>query len=146
TGAGKEVIARYIHDRGPRAKGPMVAVNCSAIPENLLESQFFGHEKGAFTGAERRGAGCVEVGGGGTLFLDEIGEMDLKLQAKILRALEERKVTRVGSQTPMSVDVRIIAATNQNLPDLVAQKKFREDLYYRLKTIHFHIPPLRERK
>jgi two-component system, NtrC family, response regulator AtoC len=146
TGVGKEVIARYLHDNGPRSKGPFMAINCSAIPDNLLESQFFGHEKGAFTGADRRMVGSFELANGGTLFLDEIGEMDLRLQAKILRALEERKITRLGSPTQTSIDVRIVAATNKNLPELVKSKQFREDLYYRLNVVNFQIPPLRERR
>ncbi|HEX4923674.1 MAG TPA: sigma-54 dependent transcriptional regulator, partial [Bdellovibrionales bacterium] len=146
TGAGKEVVARFLHDHGPRAKGPFMAINCSAVPDNLLESQFFGHEKGAFTGADRRMLGSFELANGGTLFLDEIGEMDLKLQAKMLRALEERKITRLGSPVQTPIDVRIIAATNKSLPELVKEKRFREDLYYRLNVVHFQLPPLRERK
>lgn len=146
TGVGKEVVARHIHDKSERCNGPFIAVNCSAIPENLIESQFFGHEKGAFTGADRRFIGSFETADGGTLFLDEIGEMDLKLQAKILRALEQRQINRLGDHTPIDIDIRVVAATNKPLKQMVAEKTFREDLYYRLNVVQFMIPPLRERK
>ncbi|OFZ78689.1 MAG: hypothetical protein A2583_07010 [Bdellovibrionales bacterium RIFOXYD1_FULL_53_11] len=146
TGSGKEVLARFVHAGSQRSKGPFVAVNCSAIPENLLESEFFGHEKGSFTGADRRMTGYFEQADGGTLLLDEIGEMDLKLQAKVLRALEERKIRRVGGGTDIPVDVRFIAATNKDLKQRVSEGKFREDLFFRLNVVSVFIPPLRERK
>ncbi len=146
TGVGKEVVARAIHAQSSRSKGPFVAVNCSAVPENLIESEYFGYEKGAFTGADRRSEGLFEQADGGTLFLDEIGEMDLKLQPKILRALEERKVRRVAGNMDIPVDIRLVAATHRDLKQLVAEGKFREDLYYRLNVVQLRIPPLRERK
>ncbi len=145
TGVGKEVIARHIHGMSPRAKAPFVAVNCSAIPDNLLESEFFGHEKGAFTGADQRSIGLFERASGGTMFLDELGEMDLRLQPKILRATEDRHIRRVGGSSDIKVDVRIVAATNKDLKRCVDEKKFREDLYFRLNVIEAKIPPLRDR-
>ncbi|WP_227761986.1 sigma-54 interaction domain-containing protein [Zhaonella formicivorans] len=146
TGTGKEVIAHAIHNSSARAKRPFISVNCSAIPQNLLESEFFGHEKGSFTGAYKRKLGKFELANGGTLFLDEIGEMDLVLQAKILRAIQEKEIQRVGGETKIPLDVRIIAATNRNLRTMVAEGSFRQDLFYRLNVWNIMIPPLRERK
>ena len=146
TGTGKEVLAKYVHEKSKRAKGPFVAINCSAIPENLLESEFFGHEKGAFTGADQKTTGFFEQANNGTLFLDELGEMDLKLQPKILRTLEDRTIRRVSGTVDIKVDVRVVAATHQDLKKRVDEKVFREDLYFRLNVIHIDIPPLRERK
>lgn len=146
SGVGKEVIARYIHNISPRRKKRFVAVNCGAIPPNLIESELFGYEKGAFTGAASRKKGLFEVADGGTLFLDEIGEMPLEAQVKLLRVLQERKIQRVGGIEEIPVDVRVIAATNKNLEELVAKGSFREDLFYRLNVFPIHIPPLRERK
>ena len=146
TGVGKEVLSRFVHERSKRAKGPFIAINCSAIPENLLESEFFGHEKGAFTGADQRAIGLFERANGGTIFLDELGEMDLKLQPKILRAIEGRSIRRVSGTADIKIDVRIIAATNRDLKKNVDDKLFREDLYFRLNVIHAEIPPLRERQ
>ncbi|MEA3486406.1 MAG: sigma-54 dependent transcriptional regulator [Thermodesulfobacteriota bacterium] len=146
SGTGKELIARYIHRHSDRAKRPFVAVNCAAIPGNLLESEMFGHEKGAFTGASRRRLGKFELAAGGTLLLDEISEMDVQLQAKLLRVIQESEVDRLGSEVPVPVDVRIIATTNVDLKKYVEEKKFRDDLYYRLNVIPVRIPPLRERR
>ena len=146
TGTGKELIAKLIHLLSPRSKAPFVEVNCAAIPENLFESELFGHEKGAFTGANARRKGRFELAMGGSLFLDEIGELSLNLQAKMLRALQERRISRVGSENDIAIDVRLIAATNRNLKKMVDEGSFREDLYYRLNVIPFTIPPLRERK
>jgi DNA-binding NtrC family response regulator len=145
SGTGKEVVARALHAASARASGPFVAVNCAAIPESLLESELFGHEKGAFTGAVTRKRGRFERANGGTLFLDEIGDMDLNLQAKLLRALEERTIEAVGSEQPMAVDVRCIAATNQDLSAAMAAKTFRQDLYFRLAVVELALPSLRER-
>jgi DNA-binding NtrC family response regulator len=146
SGSGKELVAREIHRHSPRAKGELVPVNCAAIPENLIESELFGHEKGAFTGALQRRIGKFEQARGGTLFLDEIGDMPLGTQAKILRALEERSVQRLGSNQNIDVDVRIISATNRELTSLVADGAFRSDLLYRLEVVRIDIPPLRRRR
>ncbi len=145
SGTGKEVVARAIHAAGARASGPFVTVNCAAIPENLLESELFGHEKGSFTGAVARRAGRFEMAVGGTLFLDEIADMSLALQAKILRAVQEREIERVGGGESIPVDVRLIAATNRDLRDAIAEGKFREDLYYRLSVVVVNLPRLIER-
>ncbi len=146
SGVGKEVVARYIHSISPRAKKRFVAVNCAAITPTLLESELFGHEKGAFTGAERMKKGFFETAQGGTLFLDEVGDLTLDAQAKILRALQEKVIQRVGGTEEIPVDVRIICATNKDLEALVKEGKFREDLYFRINVFPIHIPPLRERK
>lgn len=145
SGTGKEVIARYIHTHSKRVDKPMVSVNCAAIPENLLESELFGHEKGAFTGAIARRIGKFEEADGGTMFLDEVSEMDLRLQAKLLRVLQEREIDRVGGSKPVKVNIRIIATSNRNLPDEAKSGRFREDLYYRLNVISLELPPLRAR-
>ena len=146
SGTGKEVVARMINQNGPRKKLPFVAINCSAIPENLLESEFFGHSKGAFTGAADKKKGLFEEADGGTLFLDEIGDLNLPLQAKLLRAVQERAVKRLGENQMRKIDVHIIAATHKNLRQEVAEGRFREDLFFRLNVIPIQIPPLRERK
>ncbi len=145
SGTGKEVLARHIHRRSRRAGGAFVALNCAAIPENLLESELFGHEKGAFSGAVARRVGKFEAADGGTLLLDEISEMDVRLQAKLLRALQEREIDRLGGAAPVRVNVRILATTNRDLPTEVTHGTFREDLYFRLNVISLRIPPLRER-
>jgi DNA-binding NtrC family response regulator len=146
SGTGKELVARALHDLSSRAEGPFVAVNCGAIPRELIESELFGHEKGAFTGATDRRIGRIESADRGTLFLDEIGELDPSVQVKLLRALQERTFERVGSSSTIQVDVRIVAATNRDLQQEVAQGNFREDLYYRVAVVPVHIPPLRERR
>ena len=145
SGTGKEVVARAIHLNGPKAAGPFVAVNCAAIPENLLESELFGHEKGAFTGAVARKVGRFEQAAGGTVFLDEIVDMSLALQAKILRATQEREIERLGGAGTIPVDVRLIAATNRDLNEAIKQGRFREDLYYRLAVVTIRLPKLAER-
>ena len=145
SGTGKEVLARYVHGRSQRAKKPFISVNCAAIPENLLESELFGHEKGAFTGALGRRIGKFEEANGGTLLLDEISEMDVRLQAKLLRAIQERVIDRVGGNRPVPVDIRIIATSNRNLTEAVREGKFREDLLFRLNVVNLKIPPLRQR-
>jgi len=146
TGTGKEMAAQLIHDMSARADKPFITVNCATLPAHLVESELFGHEKGAFTGAIRSHIGRFEAADGGTLFLDEIGELPIELQPKLLRALQESKFERVGSSETQGVDVRIVAATNQNLPEKIADKAFREDLYYRLNVIPVHMPPLRQRQ
>jgi len=145
SGTGKELVAQQLHEQSTRARGPLVKVNCAALPENLLESELFGYVRGAFTGAAQDKPGRFQLAGGGTLFLDEIGELPLTLQAKILRALQERIVEPLGGVTPVSIDVRFIAATNRDLPAMIAAGTFREDLYYRLNVLEIRIPPLRER-
>jgi DNA-binding NtrC family response regulator len=144
SGTGKELVARTLHDLSPRKSRPFVAVNCAAIPETLIESEIFGHEKGAFTGAAERRAGCFELAAGGTLLLDEIGEMPPGTQAKLLRVLEERKLRRLGARTEQDVDVRVLAATNRDPAEAVAEGHLRPDLYYRLNVFNIHLPPLRD--
>ncbi len=146
TGTGKEMVARRIHEQSERASAPFVAVNCGALPENLVESEFFGHRKGAFTGAETARAGLFEVANGGTLFLDELGELSKAMQVKLLRFLESGEVRRVGENEAFNVDVRIVCATNCDLQDMVAAGTFREDLVFRVNTFEIHLPPLRERR
>ena len=146
TGTGKELIARLVHLLSPRNDQPFVEVNCAAIPENLFESELFGHEKGAFTGALTARRGKFELAHGGTLFLDEVGELPLNLQAKLLKALQEKKITRLGSETEKIVDVRVVAATNRDLKQMVHEDHFREDLYFRLNVLDMELPPLRKRR
>ncbi len=146
TGSGKEIVARTVHKLSPRAGGPFVAINCSAIPESLMESEIFGHERGAFTGAAERRIGCFELADGGTLLLDEIGEMPAPTQAKLLRVLEDRKVRRLGSKVETPVDVRVVAATNKDPEQAVSSGQLRQDLYFRLNVFHIQLPPLREHK
>jgi two-component system NtrC family response regulator len=146
SGTGKELFARALHSLSDRVDKPFVAINCAAIPDSLLESELFGHEKGAFTGAFKQTPGRIETADTGTLFLDELGDMPLSLQAKLLRFLQERVVERVGGREEISVDVRVVCATNQNLEHAITEKRFREDLYYRISEITIDIPPLRERK
>ncbi|MGC1465227.1 MAG: sigma-54 dependent transcriptional regulator [Pseudolabrys sp.] len=145
SGTGKEVLARYVHSRSLRARKPFITINCAAIPENLLESELFGHEKGSFTGALGRRIGKFEEANGGTLLLDEVSEMDVRLQAKLLRAIQERVIDRVGGTRPVPVNIRIIATSNRNLTEAVREGKFREDLLFRLNVVNLKIPPLRER-
>jgi two-component system, response regulator FlrC len=145
SGTGKEVLARYVHARSGRAKKPLICVNCAAVPESLLESELFGHEKGAFTGAVARRVGKFEEANGSTLLLDEISEMDVRLQAKLLRAIQERVIDRVGGTRPVPIDIRIIATSNRNLAEAVREGVFREDLLFRLNVVNLKIPPLRER-
>jgi DNA-binding NtrC family response regulator len=144
SGTGKEMVARTLHELSPRKTRPFVAVNCAAIPETLIESELFGHEKGSFTGAVERRAGCFELASGGTLMLDEIGDMPVGTQAKLLRVLEERKIRRLGARSEQEVDVRVLAATNRAPGEAVAEGHLRSDLYYRLNVFHIHMPPLRE--
>ena len=146
SGVGKELFAKFIHKNSPRKDGPFIAINMAAIPENLIESELFGFEKGAFTDASAMKKGQFELASGGTLFLDEIGEMPLNLQPKLLRAIQEREITRLGATKSVKIDVRIVSATNANLPAMISEGQFREDLFYRLNTVPVAIPPLRERK
>jgi len=146
NGTGKEIIARWIHDKSERRNKPFVAVNCAAIPQTLIEAELFGYEKGAFTGAVRQKKGRFEIANGGTIFLDEIADMSLEAQAKVLRVLEEMQFERVGGVEPISIDVRVIAATNKDIQREISEGRFREDLYYRLNVVPIHIPPLRERR
>jgi transcriptional regulator with PAS, ATPase and Fis domain len=146
SGTGKELVARTIHELSPRKDRPFVAINCAAIPETLMESEIFGHEKGSFTGALERRTGCFELAEGGTLLLDEIGEMPVGTQAKLLRVLEDRKLRRLGSKVETAVDVRVLAATNKIPDEAVARGELRSDLYYRLNVFNIHMPPLREHK
>ncbi len=146
NGTGKELVAHWLHQKGERSHAPFIEVNCAAIPSELIESELFGHEKGAFTSAHKQRKGDFEQAHGGTLFLDEIGDMSLSAQAKVLRALQENKITRVGGEKEISVDVRVIAATNKDLAEEIEKGKFREDLYHRLSVIMIEVPPLRQRK
>ena len=145
NGTGKELVARWLHDKSARAAGPFVEVNCAAIPSELIESELFGHERGAFTSAIKQRKGKFEQANGGTLFMDEIGDMSLSAQAKVLRALQENKISRVGSDKDVVVDVRVVAATNKDIRAEIAKGNFREDLYHRLSVIVIKVPPLRER-
>jgi two-component system, NtrC family, response regulator HydG len=145
SGTGKELVARTIHDLSPRHNGPYIAVNCAAMPETLMESELFGHERGAFTGAERRREGCFELANGGTLLLDEITEMKPDLQAKLLRVIEEQKLRRLGGSSEIALDVRVLAASNRNIEEALRDAALREDLYYRLNVFTIELPPLRDR-
>ena len=146
NGAGKELVARQLHEKSERAKSPFIEVNCAAIPSELIESELFGHEKGAFTSAIKQRKGKFEQADGGTIFLDEIGDMSLPAQAKVLRALQEHKISRVGGDKDIKVNVRVFAATNKDLKKEIAEGNFREDLYHRLNVIPIHVPPLKDRK
>ena len=146
TGTGKEVLARYIHKSGPRSNKPFIPVNCAAVQDTMLEAELFGYEAGAFTGATKRKPGLMEIADGGILFLDEISSLPLDMQAKLLRALEERTIRRMGGTKWIKVDIQILAATNRSLKKMIEEGRFREDLYYRLKVVDLHLPPLRERK
>jgi len=146
NGSGKELVAHWLHEKGPRANAAFVEVNCAAIPSELIESELFGHVKGAFTSAVKDRSGKFEMAHGGTLFLDEIGDMSLSAQAKVLRALQEQKISRVGSDKDIKVDVRVLAATNKNLKEEIKEGRFREDLYHRLAVIIIEVPALNERK
>jgi transcriptional regulator with GAF, ATPase, and Fis domain len=146
NGTGKELVARWLHHKSPRAHAPFIEVNCAAIPSELIESQLFGHEKGSFTSAIKQRKGDFELAHGGTLFLDEIGDMSLAAQAKVLRALQENKITRVGGEKEITVDVRIIAASNKNLAEEIGHNRFREDLYHRLSVIIIKVPDLNDRQ
>src|SRR5690606_1772164 len=145
NGSGKELVARWLHEKSNRATGPLVEVNCAAIPSELIESELFGHEKGSFTSAVKQRIGKFEQANGGTLFLDEIGDMSLSAQAKVLRALQENKITRVGGEKEIDVNVRVVAATNKDLLKEIENGNFRMDLYHRLNVIHIHVPPLVDR-
>jgi DNA-binding NtrC family response regulator len=145
SGSGKEVIAKYLHEKSRRAEKPLISINCAAIPENLLESELFGHEKGAFTGAVARRIGKFEEADGGTILLDEISEMDVRLQAKLLRVLQEREIDRVGGAKPIRINIRVLATSNRDLKEEVKKGRFREDLYFRLNVVNLSVPPLRER-
>src|SRR5438105_4247636 len=146
SGTGKEMVARAIHQLSPRRDKPFIAINCGAIPASLMESEMFGHERGAFTGADQRRLGCWELADGGTLFLDEVGEIPIELQAKFLRVLEEERLRRLGGKSEITVDVRVISATNKDLKEEIKSAHFREDLYFRLNVFHIHLAPLRERR
>jgi two-component system NtrC family response regulator len=146
SGTGKEVVAKAIHHRSSRSSGPFIAINCGAIPDNLLESELFGHEKGSFTGAHTQRAGRVESANGGTLFLDEIGELPMSLQVKLLRFLQDRQIERVGGRVPINIDARVVAATNKDLGQELQGNAFREDLYYRLAVVTIQMPALRDRE
>ena len=146
NGTGKELVAHAIHEKSTRSRIPMIEVNCAAIPSELIESELFGHEKGSFTSANKQKKGKFEIANGGTIFLDEIGDMSLSAQAKVLRALQENKITRVGGEKEIEINVRVLAATNKNLEKEIQDEKFREDLYHRLSVIKIHVPALRERK
>ncbi|MDN5201390.1 sigma-54 dependent transcriptional regulator [Fulvivirgaceae bacterium BMA10] len=146
NGSGKELVARWLHEKSARSKSPLIEVNCAAIPSELIESELFGHEKGAFTSAMKQRSGKFEQANGGTIFLDEIGDMSLSAQAKVLRALQENKISRVGGDKSIKVNVRVVAATNKDLKKAIEENKFREDLYHRLSVILIHVPPLKDRK